>query len=122
MKNIKYFLVAFFIFFNFSAMAGELTGKIVKIMTLPSVYATYNSTAESFTMLYVEGLPNACNESSGQARVAIGTKHTAHNSVLALALSAHATGNDVTIKYLGSCNVKSNSWDFSYMFLNEKKL
>lgn len=122
MKNLQYSLL-FFSFISFDVMAGvkeQLTGRVLKIMTLPSTYTTYDSSAESYTMIYVEGLTKACGQQYGLARVAIGTNHSAHDSVLSLALSAHATGKSVEIAYLDSCNVKSNSWDFSYMFLNEE--
>ncbi len=121
MKRLKYVLALCCIMFNaqaFSEMKLK-TGKIVQIMILPSTYDIYDSNSESYTMLYVEGLDKACLKEDGIARVSIGSKHAAHDAVLALALSAHATGNDVKIAYLNSCTLKSNSWDFSHMFLTE---
>lgn len=95
------------------------TGKVSKIMVLPKTYQSYSTTTESLTMIFVEGLPKSCNQENGMARVAIGTNHSAHNTALALALSAHASGKTVKIAYLNSCTLRSNAWDFSYLYINE---
>jgi hypothetical protein len=103
---------------SFAAEQSRVTGKVTRIVTHSSSYNPYSETSRGLTAIYVEGLPKSCGN-NGQARVAIGVDHPVHNTVVSMALTAHSTGKKVTLEYLDTCTVRSNSWDFAFMFINE---
>ena len=93
-----------------SANTVQTTGYISKIRTFTSGTATYNTNDIGITNIYVDSLAGACG--SNEKRVAISTDHALYESVISMALMAKASNLEIEIWHLGTCTIRSNSWDF----------
>lgn len=112
-------LVAFSLLFALNASAGAVDGKIIKIDVHSDNWGTYNVNDKAYMSLYVEGLPNACNQSYGAQRVIISQDHPLFNAALSIAIAAKQANKRVHINYLNTCAVRSGAWDFGYLSMRE---
>lgn len=101
-----------------SAAFFTVTGKVTRIVTFATSYATYSENSRGLTGIYVEGLPEGCG--AGTQRVLIGVDHPNYQTVLSLALTAHSTGKKVSISYVDACTLRAGSWDFAYITLESE--
>ncbi|GAB1624090.1 hypothetical protein AAOGI_41400 [Agarivorans albus] len=87
----------------------------VKVFSLPP--DRYNPNDQAMLAIYVNELPGACG--SNEKRIAIGSAHPLFDAVTSIAMVSKTTKTKAVVGYLGSCSIRSNAWDFSFIELLE---
>lgn len=100
-----------------AAQVIELVGKVTHIRTFTASNNPYSESSPVEAHVYVQGMPPACNQPSGEARFSIRATHPAYQTVISLATTALVSGKSLRIFYLDTCTVRASSWDFSAMDL-----
>ncbi len=110
-------LSVFLCSFSFSADVLTHTGQVTYIVAFPHSYGNYNENIQGLLGIYVEGLPKGCSD--GISRVVISKDHPLHDSALSIAMMAKASGTDVKVAYFNDCTLRSESWDFAYIYITD---
>lgn len=101
--------------FSFAVGTTTITGKVTEVASFPMSYGSYNKNITGLLGIWVEGIPSGCGD--GNKRVVITHDHPLHDSAMSIALLAKATGKEVKIAYFDECTIRSDSWDFAYIWL-----
>jgi hypothetical protein len=122
MKKLTFvFAAALALTFTFNAhAANSVTGKIKAITMHADNWGNYENglTGRGYAFIVMDGLKESA-VICPQGRVAIDSRHPMFNHVIALALSAKASGKTVMLKHTDTCTVRSNALDFAIITVNE---
>ena len=118
MLRIVFFVVVFILSIRVEATPEKaVIGKVTRITSHTVARNPYDASKLGMIMLHVDNLPGACG--TVHKRVAIGSDHPLFSTVTSVVLTAQAQGKEIQLGYLESCTVHANSWDFSYIILNQ---
>ncbi len=92
-------------------------GVVKKIKAFSATPEKYDPNDLGLLIIYVDGLAGACGTS--EKRVAIGSNHPLFNAAHSIAMLSKTTNTKVSIGHVGTCNLRSNAWDFSIIELLE---
>ncbi len=96
---------------------GEVTGQVTRLVFhLDDWTDSTNYSQEALAHIYVAGLPPACG--TGEGRVTLTKDNPQYKSIVATAMTAKASSMPVRVVYIGTCSIRSNSWDLSIIELN----
>jgi hypothetical protein len=97
------------------AFAGSVTGTITKTVMHMDEWKSTNTEQLAYFHIHIDGLPKACNQKKGYARVVIPSNHPSYNTVVDSVLFAQENNKKVNLIYLDSCSYRENSWDFAIL-------